>query len=565
MKGRVSPLCGRRDSLVVVLIVGVIMTSLAFMNAPEIGIDQFRLPKELGALLTAAGVASLATFRRTLRADLPTVVMVLCVGWAVVSIAFVAENKWAGWRLLSVYWSATLIYWAVTQRALDRRESMLLLSAVVAVGVAASVATLLEYSGLWSGRSLLYRAPSGVFGNRNHAAHFIAVTLPATLALLGISGSEGLPRARSWRWVVTRGAVYASVSACAAALVVTRARAAWLAMALAVAVLVGVMLLPRLAAAASVVHSKASDQRHGWRRHAGGWCLAMSTGLLLGALLPTPLEWSSERPLAETAANLTNYRTGSGQGRLIQYAATLRMAAAHPVMGVGLGNWTIHYLRYAAPNDPSVDWDTEALAPTDRLPLSDWVGILAEAGFTAGVMLFGIAFVFAATGWRLLSTRRSEADQASGVALLMLLAIIGVLGTLDAVVQNAAPSAIAAVLLATLARRAVPGRSFRLGRPVRVVLLLIVATPSLCLVYLTFRHIRSVAQYGTFTDAPALQRAVAIDPTDYTAQALLAHHYVTTGNCKAASSYIRAARALRPGTPFVERLQTRCDQTGLAK
>ena len=60
-----------------------------------------------------------------------------------------------------------------------------------------------------------------------------------------------------------------------------------------------------------------------------------------GPLLPNRLEWKSDSPYLDSAAGLVNYKEGSGRGRLVQYGNSLRMTVAHPLFGVGPGNWPV--------------------------------------------------------------------------------------------------------------------------------------------------------------------------------------------------------------------------------
>ena len=101
-------------------------------------------------------------------------------------------------------------------------------------------------------------------------------------------------------------------------------------------------------------------------------------GLALALVLPNTLNWRSDSPYLDSLTGVANYKEGSGKGRLIQYGNTLRMAADDPVLGVGPGNWSVHYPRYMSPGDPSFDADD--IIPTNPWPSSDWMAFLAERG-----------------------------------------------------------------------------------------------------------------------------------------------------------------------------------------
>src|SRR5205814_7511782 len=104
-----------------------------------------------------------------------------------------------------------------------------------------------------------------------------------------------------------------------AALVLSRSRAAWLAV-LAMAVTVGGLAF-------------LTRQRWRDRTTRSRLVLVVSTaalGALAAVLLPNRLEWRSDSPYLDSAAGVVNYKEGSGRGRLVQYTNSLRMLPAHP-------------------------------------------------------------------------------------------------------------------------------------------------------------------------------------------------------------------------------------------
>ena len=54
-------------------------------------------------------------------------------------------------------------------------------------------------------------------------------------------------------------------------------------------------------------------------------------------LLPNRLNWRSDSPYLDSLTGVTNFREGSGRGRLIQYGNTMRMALDHPLLGAAVG------------------------------------------------------------------------------------------------------------------------------------------------------------------------------------------------------------------------------------
>ena len=88
----------------------------------------------------------------------------------------------------------------------------------------------------------------------------------------------------------------------------------------------------------------------------------------------------------------------------MQYAHSLRMAASHPVFGVGAGNWPVRSPEYAARHDGSLD-DNEPGTTYNPWPSSDWIAFVSERGFAAAALL---AIAFAMLFVRAFRALRSE-------------------------------------------------------------------------------------------------------------------------------------------------------------
>ena len=122
-----------------------------------------------------------------------------------------------------------------------------------------------------------------------------------------------------------------------------------------------------------------------------------AASLALAMLLPNRLNWRSDSPYLESLTGVANYKEGSGAGRLVQYGNTLRMAADHPVLGVGPGNWPVHYPRYMSPGDPS--YDADDIIPTNPWPSSDWMAMLSERGVPGLLLLVLVGASLALGAW----------------------------------------------------------------------------------------------------------------------------------------------------------------------
>jgi O-antigen ligase len=237
------------------------------------------------------------------------------------------------------------------------------LVAVLALsGVIGAATALLQTHGLRIDLFSLRSRAGGTFGNRNFMAHLCVIVFPALLVTTLRAGSR---RAFGW-WTFGMAVV-------AAALVLSRSRAAWLALIAGVIVLAAFVLL--------VVRRTRGTIR--WRRLV---VIAVVTGAGAGAalLLPNALNWKSDSPYLETARSVVNYRQGSGRGRLVQYKNTARMTLHHPLLGVGPGNWAVVYPKFASSGDPSV---TDEGMTANPWPSSDWMTFLSERGPLAFVIL----------------------------------------------------------------------------------------------------------------------------------------------------------------------------------
>ncbi len=289
---------------------------------PALALEGFDYPKE--AVLALTGLIALAAWLRERSAprmlDLADALLWGAVALAVLSAAL-GGSGWIGLRGCALCAGAAATFTAARGVAREGGgEALLTTACAAAVLLAASV--LLEAHGVVH-LSVGTRSPGGLLGHRNFAAHLLALALPLLLRGLLLS-----PRRLLWS-----GGVVLVV----AALVLTRCRTAWIGAALA-----------SVAFAAMAVRAGVARPRFA----AAG--LALAAGAALAVLVPNRLAWRSAHPFAETLGSLADLKSGSGAGRLQQYRTTLSMIAAHPLLGVGPGGWTIEYARYAPEGDATL-------------------------------------------------------------------------------------------------------------------------------------------------------------------------------------------------------------------
>ena len=301
--------------------------------------------------------------RRSLSFDLVDGLLALFLLWSAASALF-ATNYWLAQRSLGVSVSSAVIFWGARSVAERGSYRPILVAVAIATVIAAALALAQAY-GLETEYFSANRAPGGTFGNRNFVAHIAVIGLPSLV----------------WCTVTARrpfGALLGSLGAAvvAAALVLSRSRAAWLAVAASVIIL----LVPILA---SIRYWRGGKIGGRFAR----FTLAAVIGGLASIALPNTLNWNSESPYLDSARAVVDYKKGSGRGRVAQYKNSLNMALSNPALGVGPGNWSVEYRRFAPANDRSIAADGMTANPW---PSSDWVAFMSERGFVPTLALLGV-------------------------------------------------------------------------------------------------------------------------------------------------------------------------------
>ena len=407
-------------------------------------------------------------------------------------------------------------------------------SALAAAVVLGSVTGLAQAYGLVeTNLASLTRAPGGTFGNRNFMAHLAAMGLPLLLYVAVASRS---------RAGFALGSV--GITLAAAALVLSRSRAAWLG---------AVTCIAFLAAEGLWVGRLWEDTR--LRRRVGRLGALAAAGLALALILPNRLNWRSDSPYLESLTGVANYKEGSGRGRLIQWGNTLAMAAKHPLLGVGPGNWPVFYPAYMSKGDPSFDRDD--IIPTNPWPSSDWMATVSERGFVALALLALVGGSIALGAWTRLRRGPPETPALADLTIVATLLAVAVVGAFDAVLLLPVPTLFAWTLIGTLASSARPVGEIPLTRRARRGVMIAVAVVGALFVG------RSAAQtvaMGVFADGQrrAMESALTIDPGSYRIRMLLGRAWARAGRCDRAVPHANAARKLFPNHPAPVQLLRAC-------
>lgn len=511
------------------LLLGIALIGVVLAAAPSVffDLDRHQVPKELMLHLAALGALWwLGPRRGEVRLGVAPLLLLATLGWTWAS-ALLATNHWIAFRAVAVVTSGWLVFRLAAGLRSSRWVTPLLWTAVAAVGLAAGIGVAEAY-GFAHPVFSSERVPGGTFGNRNFLAHFSAIGLPVVLVT---TLRDGRVRA------LVPGGLVAVVAV--ALVVLTRSRAAWLAVAGSLAI----MSLAALRAGAW------------WRSRPARLRLGLGGAVLAGAvaafLLPNRLDWRSDSPYRDTMSALVDHRSGSGQGRLVQWRNSLELVRQHPVFGTGPGNWFVHYPTVTQPGDPA--FAGYAPVPTNPWPSSDWIAFLTEAGLPGTALLLLAGLTLGLTAWRRLRSD-TPGEPADGVMLLGVLTAALVCGAFDAVLHLAAPL----LLVSTVVGVAQPETGTVLGlppgsRPRRLgwgAALLI----TLLAVGQTAGNLHALVATRTARSRAAIETAARWAPGNHHLELRLAQ----TGPCRDRIPHARAAQALLPHHAFPRRILRDC-------
>ena len=495
-------------------------------------LDRYFVPKELVLHATALMVAVLLLARRrSLSFDLADGLLALLLRWSAASALF-ATNHWLAQRALGVSVSGAIIFWGARSVAEKGSYRPILIAAAIAA-VCAAVFSLAQAYGVESEYFSTNRAPGGTFGNRNFVAHIAVIGLPSLV----------------WCTVTARrsfGALLGSLGAAvvAAALVLSRSRAAWLAIAACVVILCVPMLASRKYWCGAKVGGRFARL-----------LLAAVIGGMVAIVLPNRLNWNSESPYLDTARGVVDYKKGSGRGRLAQYQNSLQMAAANPIFGVGPGNWPVEYVEFAPSNDRSLAEDGMTANPW---PSSDWVAFISERGIVPTVALLGVFAVLFYGSLR----RWSELE--TGDAVLAQLVLGGtivatmVVSAFDVVLLLGAPSLLVWSVIGATSGIRHEGREAKLSPRAwgfAAAGLLFVALLSTARSATQTVSMMAVGRGGM---TAGWVNGAAWDPGSYRINLRVADLYYRRAHCGTARGYARRAEGLFPHASVPRRILNGC-------
>lgn len=518
--------------MLVALGAGALAAVLAVLPFRAFDLDRFSVPKEL-ALHTAALVAGAVLLVGTRRIVLTAADLFLAAWLALSALsALFAGNQWVALRAFTISVSGAVVFWSARRLAAAGLANALARTLALAVLLGALTALAQAY-GLRMEFASLNRAPGGTFGNRNFMAHLAAIGVPLLVWCIIAARS----RFGTFFWT-------GALTACTGALVLSRTRAAWLAL-----FVWGALALLAVRGPALV---DASHARRRARLAVSGAVL----GVALALVLPNRLDWRSDNPYLESVVSVVNYREGSGRGRVKQYANSMRMAAAHPVLGVGPGNWPVAYPRFAPGDDPSLVEGTGMTA--NPWPSSDWVAALSERGAPAALAFGALVAVLLLGALRARrDTSRPAAERLAALTGGGVLGVAALEGGFDAVLLLAVPAVVAWGAAGAL----IPGGRVLFEtaprRGTRTVLLALTIAACMSGVLLSAGRVRAMRLYATGT-ATALEAATVVDPGSYRIRMRAAETYAAHGRCEHARRHAIAAGKLFPNAAAPKRVLAQC-------
>lgn len=523
-------------AVVAALGMAAVAAALGVVTFKAFELDRFFVPKELalhvGALVAAITLAARAGDRTWGRADLAMAAWVACS----VASAVLATSGYHAWRAVGITLSGAVVFWAAAalRRAGHERSLVRLLAtaATVAVGIA-----LADAYGVNSDFFSVNRAPGGTLGNRNFVAHVAALALPVLVWLSATARSSA-------RALIGAAAILMAT----AALVLSRTRAAWLALAV-----WGALMLPVAWRHRTVLVTAAPPGR--WRVLG----MALVAGIGVAIAVPNTLDWKSDSPYLDSVRGVVNYQEGSGAGRLKQYTNSLKMTRAHPVLGVGPGNWAAEYPAFAPRSDPSISDATGMTA--NPWPSSDWVAAISERGVPAFLALVTLVLVLlwhASRGWfDAVQPSRERLGALAGGSVVLIGAIQGLF---DAVTLLALPAILVWGVAGALVPPGATLRTTSMTPSMRRVSALAAVLVWGALVATSARKIEAMRLY-TKGSYESVRSAAAWDPGSYRIQLRAAEIQADRGCCRLAYHNAMRAVSLFPHSAQAQRLAARCAAT----
>ena len=222
------------------------------------------------------------------------------------------------------------------------------------------------------------------------------------------------------------------------------------------------------------------------------------------------------------------------------------MTRAHPLLGVGPGNWAVAYPKYASRNDPSMSQDDGVTS--NPWPSSDWVAYLSERGPIGFGLLLLTMLALLGRAVRELRTAEGHNPERvlTAIAFIGTLIATAVVGAFDAVLLLAVPTFFVWTLAGALAPPPPEGKRAYIGWGVRELAPVLVFGLGVLAVGRSAFQLAAMSVFTESMRGASLERASLLDPGSYRIHMKLAQSYADRGSCDRARPHARAARTLFP-------------------
>lgn len=314
---------------------------------------------------------------------LPIGLMVYAAGSMAWSHTYLAAVEAVRWLVLS------LLLW-VGLNSLKREHVPMLINGIHWGAVMASLWAALQF---WVDFGLFPQGPNpaSTFINRNFFAEYVVCTLPFSVWL--VTQGRGLAQ------IVLRSSLTAFT---VVAILMTGTRSALLALLMLLGLLPWALFRYRQRLGLTQWSACAR-----WVAPAVFLLTLLSLGLINSGNSKVLAEHPHAAPLNRAFARATSlvdaseYTSGSFSIRAVMWKATLRLAAAHPLAGVGAGAWEVEIPRYQVAGSQVED---------DYYAHNEFLQLLAEYGLVGWAVLLGLLAYLVSVAWRLRAVE-SESEQ----------------------------------------------------------------------------------------------------------------------------------------------------------
>lgn len=270
-------------------------------------------------------------------------ISLLSIVWAV--------NRHYGWQAFYQFLLFALLYLVVASVCRDQGGRFRLLKAMALVAVPVCLVGLVQYldptaSGWLDAKGNFI----ATIGNTNYVGAYLLTVIPIAVALAMVQ------RSGAWRLTFAGAALLMLMS-----VILTNARGAWVGL-FAGLLTLGVLIAPQVLAKVG----QAARRR----------AIGMSLGLLaVGLVLGVGLNALYGHSLVERLGSMIDPRYPSNRFRLLVWQDALKMFTGHPLFGVGIGNYKIHYFAYSSFPYESL----EVGKPVDH-PHNEYLNLMVEQG-----------------------------------------------------------------------------------------------------------------------------------------------------------------------------------------